>query len=157
MLPGYNVRPLEIAGAVGLEQLQKLPGFLARRRDNAARFQEAFADVPGVRLQREVGESSWFGFALTLTPEVTASRDEVVARLAAAGVETRPIVAGHFYRSPVMAHLPHEPVPSLPNADEADARGFYVGNHHLLTRETVLALRHAVSDALGSGRRGRIG
>ncbi len=149
VLPGYNVRPLEIAGAVGLEQLDKLPGFLARRRDNAARFQEAFADVPGVRLQREIGESSWFGFALTLTDDTQASRDEVVARLAAAGVETRPIVAGNFYNNPVIAHLPHEGAPPLPNADEVDARGFYLGNHHLLTPETVLALRGAVLDAIG--------
>lgn len=153
VLPGYNVRPLEIAGAVGLEQLHKLPGFLCRRRDNAARFHDTFADMQGVRLQREIGESSWFGFALTLSLEAGVGRDEVVARLAAAGVETRPIVAGNFYNSPAMAHLPHELGSSLPNADAADARGFYLGNHHLLTRDTVLELRRAVLDALGRGAR----
>jgi len=149
VLPGYNVRPLEIAGAIGLEQLKKLPGFLARRRDNAERFQEAFADLSGVRLQKEIGESSWFGFALTLTDEARASRGEVVARLAAAGIESRPIVAGNFLASEVMAHLPHERAPSLPNAEAVDAGGFYIGNHHLCTRQTVRALRGAVLNALG--------
>jgi CDP-6-deoxy-D-xylo-4-hexulose-3-dehydrase len=82
-----------------------------------------------VRLQRELGESSWFGFAFILTEEAEVSRDVVVARLATAGVECRPVVAGNFTRQPVMAHLRHEPPGALPNADEVHDRGFYIGNN----------------------------
>ena len=32
VLPGYNVRPLEMSGAIGVEQLKKLPEFLVNRR-----------------------------------------------------------------------------------------------------------------------------
>jgi len=149
ILPGYNVRPLEIAAAVGLEQLDKLPRFIARRRDNARRFQDLFASLPGVRLQREIGESSWFGFAFTLTSETAASRDAVVAKLADAGVQTRPIVAGNFLNQPVMAHLAHEPPPPLPNAEEIDRRGFYIGNHHLDRRGEMDGLLQAVRAAIG--------
>lgn len=149
VLPGYNVRPLEICGAVGIEQLKKLPGFIARRRDNAARFTDLFADLPGVRLQQEIGMSSWFGFALTLEEPGGVSRDAVVARLAAAGVETRPIVAGNFTRNPVMRHLPHEPPPPLPNADAVHERGFYIGNHPVDTRGPMAALRRIVAAAVG--------
>jgi CDP-4-dehydro-6-deoxyglucose reductase, E1 len=128
VLPGYNVRPLEVCGAVGLVQIERLPGFVARRRETARRLLERFSDLPGLRPQSEIGESSWFGFAFTLTDQA-AARDAVVQRLAAAGVESRPVVAGNFTRQPVIAHLRHEPPGALPNADEVDERGFYIGNN----------------------------
>jgi CDP-6-deoxy-D-xylo-4-hexulose-3-dehydrase len=129
VLPGYNVRPMEIAAAVGLEQLAKFPSFLAQRRLNAQRFVELFSDMDGVSIQREVGESSWFGFAITLTDKAMISRDKVVSALAEDGFETRPIVAGNFARNPVIAHLPHDPPHPMPHADAVHDRGFYVGNH----------------------------
>jgi len=131
ILPGYNVRPLEVCGAIGLAQIERLSGVVARRRDMARRLRERFSDLRGLRLQSEVGESSWFGFAFTLTEEAGVSRDAVVARLAAAGVESRPVVAGNFTRQPVMAHLRHEPPGPLPHADEVHDRGFYIGNNPL--------------------------
>lgn len=131
ILPGYNVRPLELCGAIGLAQIERLPGLIAGRRETARRLRERFHGLRGLRLQSEIGESSWFGFAFTLTDEATAGRDTVVARLAAAGVESRPVVAGNFTRQPVMAHLRHEPPGALPNADEVHDRGFYIGNNPL--------------------------
>jgi CDP-6-deoxy-D-xylo-4-hexulose-3-dehydrase len=148
VLPGYNVRPLEIAGAVGVEQLKRLPEFIAGRRDNAERFRGLFAHLPGIRLQTEIGESSWFGFALTLTSETNASRDTVVARLAEAGVETRPVVAGNILGHPVMAHMPHEAPPRLLHAQELDERGFYVGNHHVVEEGALDSLFRAVRAAI---------
>ena len=46
ILPGYNVRPLEIEAAVGREQMKKLPGFTAMRRQNLALFTELFPTEP---------------------------------------------------------------------------------------------------------------
>lgn len=129
VLPGYNLRPMEVSGAIGLEQLKRLPGFIARRRQTAWRLRDRFADLAAIRLQSEIGESSWFGFAMTLTKETNASRDEVVARLTASGVETRPVVAGNFARQAVMTHLLHEPPGPLPAADEVHEQGFYIGNN----------------------------
>ena len=125
ILPGYNVRPLEIAGAIGVEQLKRVPDLIAARRSAAAAFQHRLPDIPGLRLQREVGESSWFGFGLVLEPGL--DRDTVVSKLMASGVETRPIVAGNFVNNPVLDRLAHEPPPPLPGAREIDERGFYIG------------------------------
>jgi CDP-6-deoxy-D-xylo-4-hexulose-3-dehydrase len=129
ILPGYNVRPLEVCGAIGLAQIERLPGIVARRRETARRLLERFSDLPSLRPQTEIGESSWFGFAFTLTDEAKTPRDVVVERLADAGVECRPIVAGNFVRQPVIAHLRHERPGPLPNADEVHDRGFYIGNN----------------------------
>jgi len=130
VLPGYNVRPLEMSGAVGLHQLHKLPGLVAARRANADVFRDVMSSVPGVRIQHEVGESSWFGFSCVLVDDLAGRRDEVVAALGALGVQTRPVVAGNFARNPVMRHLNADTTGSLVNADEIHDNGFYIGNHH---------------------------
>nr|WP_255480791.1 DegT/DnrJ/EryC1/StrS family aminotransferase [Quadrisphaera sp. RL12-1S] len=139
VLPGYNVRPLEMSGAVGLHQLEKLPAMVAARRANADTFRELMSGVPGVRIQKEVGESSWFGFSCVLVDHLAGRRHEVVSALSAAGIQTRPVVAGNFARNPVMRHLNADACGSLVHADEVHDNGFYVGNHHYFVGD---ALRH---------------
>jgi CDP-6-deoxy-D-xylo-4-hexulose-3-dehydrase len=131
VLPGYNVRPLEMSGAIGIEQVRKVPDLVAGRRENARLFQELFADLDTVRLQRETGESSWFGFSFILEGSLAGRRREVVAALTRAGIESRPIVAGNFTRNPVMKHLSAIVPDSLPAADRVHDDGLFVGNHHV--------------------------
>jgi len=137
VLPGYNVRPLEMSGAIGIEQAKKIPALVAGRRENAAYFQERFRDVSFARIQRETGESSWFGFSFVLEEGLAGRRAEVVAALSAAGVESRPIVAGNFTRNPVMAHLDAFVPDSLPAADRIHVDGLFVGNHHYPVHEGI--------------------
>jgi CDP-6-deoxy-D-xylo-4-hexulose-3-dehydrase len=137
VLPGYNVRPIEMSGAIGVEQVKKIPGLVAGRRENAAYFQQKFADAEFVRIQRETGESSWFGFSFILEAGLAGRRPDVVAALSAAGVESRPIVAGNFTRNPVMAHLDAIVPDALPAADRVHIDGLFVGNHHYPVREGI--------------------
>ncbi|MET0734696.1 MAG: DegT/DnrJ/EryC1/StrS family aminotransferase [Microbacterium sp.] len=130
VLPGYNLRPLEMSGALGTEQLIKLPGLVKGRRDNARYFQERFAGFEGARLQKEIGESSWFGFSLVLEGPLAGRRADVVEAFGAAGIEARPIVAGNFARNPVMEYLSPIVPDSLPAADKVHVDGLFVGNHH---------------------------
>jgi dTDP-4-amino-4,6-dideoxygalactose transaminase len=129
VVPGYNLRPLEMSGAVGTEQLRKLPEIVRARRENAKSFQQLFGSLPGFRVQRETGDSSWFGFALILE-DAGLRRDEVLSELASEGVETRPIVAGNFLRNPAIRYLDHAVHGSLDQADAVADRGFLFGNHH---------------------------
>ena len=64
VLPGYNLRPLELSGAIGVEQMKKLPAIVDGRRRNASYFQEVMGDHNQLIIQREIGKSSWFGFSL---------------------------------------------------------------------------------------------
>lgn len=148
VLPGYNVRPLEMSGAIGLEQLKKIPSIVAGRRANAVLFREAVGDLEGVRLQHEVGSSSWFGFSMIFDGPFAGRRREIVSAFGAASIDCRPIVAGNFTRNPVMAHLDAIVPDGLPAADAAHDHGLFVGNHHYpieaelhLLRETLLAVR----------------
>lgn len=137
VLPGYNVRPLEMEGALGLEQLKKIPALVAGRRENAKYFAERFADISAVRLQKETGESSWFGFSLVLEGPLAGRRADLVAAFAEARIESRPIVAGNFTRNPVMAHLDAIVPDELPAADKVHSDGLFVGNHHYPVRDGI--------------------
>lgn len=129
ILPGYNLRPLEFSGAVGREQIAKLPEMIGQRRANAAAFQSLFHENPGIRIQKETGTSSWFGFAMILDDE-SISRRSILAQLVASGVEVRPIVGGNFVRNPVIDFLDYEVHASLDNADRINDFGFFIGNQH---------------------------
>lgn len=122
--PGYNVRPIEMQAAIGIEQLKKLPKFIEQRRENAEGFKEV-AKKKGWRIQKETGKSSWFAFAI-LSDEI----DEVKKELNAKGVEYRPIVAGNFVRSPSIKHYNYSIHGELKNADYIHTNGIYIGNSH---------------------------
>ena len=66
IVPGFNLRPLEMEGATGTEQLKKMDRIIAQRRENAAYFRSKMADIADMRVQTEIGSCSWFGFAVIL-------------------------------------------------------------------------------------------
>ncbi len=130
VLPGYNLRPLEMSGALGVEQMKKLPALVAGRRANGALWTREMTGHPLFRIQRETGHSSWFGFAMILRPDCGLSRREVLARLGHLGFETRPIVSGNFTRNPVLAMMDHSLHGAMTHAEDIDRNGFFIGNHH---------------------------
>ena len=141
VLPGYNVRPLELSGAIGVEQLKKLPEFIRVRRENAVIFQEFFGDDPYFAIQHEIGKSSWFGFALTIKDEAPFTRKEVIAVLQKNEVECRPIVTGNFTKNEVIRWFDYEIHGPLKNAEWIDRNGFFVGNHHYNLKKNLRFLK----------------
>lgn len=136
ILPGYNVRPLDMSGALGLQQLKKLPNIINGRRENAKIFKSLFKDIPGLLIQKETGESSWFGFAL-IAQEGGDIRDKLVKNLTNNGVECRPIVAGNFTRNPVVKYIEYSVHGELVNSDLINECGFFIGNHHFDIRANL--------------------
>jgi CDP-4-dehydro-6-deoxyglucose reductase, E1 len=145
VLPGFNLRPLEISGAIGQEQLRKLPKFLESRRVNAKAFQKLLKDSDHFLIQNELGTSSWFGFSIILKKHLAGYRDEFIAVLESQGVETRPIVAGNFLRNPVIRHLNCVISGDYRNADYVHENGFFIGNHHL-NLESALFMTSQILD-----------
>ena len=128
VLPGYCVRPLEMSGATGQEQLKKWPEMLINRRKNAEIARQVFSNESHIDVQHEHGASSWFGFGLILKGRLEGRRAEVVDFLTKNGVECRPIVAGNFTKNPVIKHLNCAPMENYPNAEYIDQNGFFIGN-----------------------------
>ena len=103
--PGYNVRPLEMSGAIGLEQLKKWDQIMEVRLKNKEHFFSLFDNKPWCRVQREVGESSWFTFGVVLDGELEGRRTEVIKALTEAGIQTRPLASRNFLLQPVLKDL----------------------------------------------------
>ncbi|ELV1178984.1 DegT/DnrJ/EryC1/StrS family aminotransferase, partial [Campylobacter jejuni] len=116
VLPGYNVRPVEMSGAIGIEQLKKLPMFLKHRRENAKLFCEYFQNHPEFIIQKEIGSSSWFGFSLVIRPNSKLQRKDIIKKLEENGIEYRPIATGDFTQNEVIKYFDYEIHNELKNA-----------------------------------------
>ncbi len=130
VLPGYNVRPIEISGAIGIKQLKKTPFFLKKRRENANLFIKLFKDHPNYLIQKNIDKSSWFGFSLIIKRESNLIRKNIINILLKNKVECRPIVTGNFVRNEVMKYFDYEVHKELKNANYIHDNGFFVGNSH---------------------------
>ncbi|GAA0714288.1 DegT/DnrJ/EryC1/StrS aminotransferase family protein [Aquimarina litoralis] len=129
IMPGYNLRPIEMEGALGIEQLKKLDTIIDQRRENAKYFKEQIKDLEGYITQDEIESSSWFGFAILMSGKNKGKRAELIKVLDAAGIDVRPIVAGNFTRNRAIEYMDYEISGNLENADYIHEEGFFVGNH----------------------------
>lgn len=124
VLPGYNVRPIEMMGAVGVEQLKKIKEFIIGRRKNAEGWMKV-CEKRGWWHQKEPlgAKSSWFSFAI-----IDDNIDEIKKELNDKFIDYRPLIAGDFTKSPSIKYYNCE-IPEMPNADSAH-KGIYIGNFH---------------------------
>jgi CDP-6-deoxy-D-xylo-4-hexulose-3-dehydrase len=143
IVPGYNVRPLELSGAIGREQIKKLPGFTEARRRNMQFFQSLFGGDDRFIIQREHGKSSCFSFTLILNPQLGEDRNRVFGALRAADIGFRIITGGCFLRHDAIRYYDYDTVGEIRNANTAHDRGFFVGNHPFDLTEQIERL-HSV-------------
>ena len=136
VLPGYNFRPTEVQGALGIEQVKKLDGFIEARTKNAIYFKNALKALNvTIDLQQEQadGASSWFGFGLLCSDKTT--RDSLVAILKENEIECRPIVTGNMLRQPVFAQFANPE--DFPNAEKIHDCGLMIGNHQFQIKNEI--------------------
>jgi len=141
ILPGYNVRPLELSGAIGVEQLKKLDRMLEARRANAELFVSLMHGDERFIIQRENGRSSWFCFTVILNPALRLDRNRVLEALKRADIGYRIITGGCFLRHDVLRYFDYDCAGEIVNANVAHDRGFFVGNHPRDLRAQIERLR----------------
>ena len=146
VLPGYNVRPVEMSGAIGVEQLKKLPSFLVQRRENAKLFTDLFKDHSNFMIQKDIDESSWFGFSLIIKPSSNLKRQDVITKLQKNNIECRPIVSGNFTKNEVMKYFDYVIHNKLTNANYLDSKGFFVGNSQVDLSREITFLSKVLND-----------
>ncbi len=137
VLPGYNVRPVEMSGAIGIEQLKKLPTFLSQRRKNALIFIELFKKHKDFMIQKDIDNSSWFGFSLIIKPTSNLKRKDIIKKLQENNIDSRPIVTGNFTKNEVMKYFDYTIHKELKNADYLDNNGFFIGNSQVCLKNEI--------------------
>lgn len=149
ILPGYNARPLELSGAVGVEQLKKLDSMVKIRRRNARVFVELFKNDERFVIQRENGKSSWFAFTVILNPKFNLDRRRIMDAMKQADIGYRIITGGNFLRHDVIKYFDHECVGEIRNANIAHDRGFFVGNHPHDVTPQIRRFHEVLTNAAG--------
>ena len=147
ILPGYNARPLELSGALGVEQLKKFDSLLDIRRQNARIFVDLFADDERFIIQKENGSSSWFSFTIVLNPKILIKRSKVILASKDAEIEFRIITGGCFLRHDVIRYFDYETVGEIVNANIIHDRGFFVGNYPINLKPQIEKLKDVLDRA----------
>ena len=155
---GYNARMSDLHAAVGLAQLRRLADILSRRRQIAEYYLELLTSVPGVRLEAGCGknggqgndgrgedcENGWFLF-----PVFVNHRDEIAARLAAAGVDTRVCYPMPVYRQEsIRNYLRSESVEPCPVAEEITSSVLNLPMYHDLETHDIEFVVEALAVAV---------
>ena len=86
--PGFKYNLTDIAAALGLHQLKRLPAFQRRREEIAAMYHEAFAGLPLVTPQRAApgDQHSWHLYVVRLADAAPIARDRFIEALFEAGI-----------------------------------------------------------------------
>ena len=143
--PGYNLRPLEMSGAIGSVQLKKWNDIMKVRLENTKHFLNLFANKSWCRIQNETGESSWFTFGMVLDGELKGRREEIIDALSNAGIQNRPLASRNFLKQPVMPNLDHIVSGTMDAANDIHDNGFFVGNGSIDIKEGIDKMYEIIS------------
>ena len=127
---GYNLKATEIQAAIGCAQLEKLPRFIAVRRRNWTRLRESLEPWADRLILPETppdSEPSYFGFVITVREDAGFARNELVASLESAKIQTRNLFSGNLTRHPAYRDAACRTVGDLANTDAIMNRTFFIG------------------------------
>ncbi len=135
---GYNLKPLELQAAIGLEQLNKLPYFEKQRRENFAVLYNFFANYEEFFVlprSYKLADPCWFSFPLTINEDAPFTRAEIVNFLEDHRIQTRNLFAGNLLRHPAYKGINCRVVGSTEVADLILTNTFMIGVYPGITEE----------------------
>ncbi len=127
---GYNLKSGDIQAAIGLAQLERLPGFIEARRKNWLYLLEGLKGLEEYLImptQTRNSDPSWFGFALTVRELGPITRNSLVQRLNEMNIGTRLLFGGNLLRQPAFIGTPRRVIGCLPNTDIVMNDTFWIG------------------------------
>jgi len=152
---GYNLKVTDMQAAVGVEQLKKFPSFIERRIHNWERLHKALEDVQEKLILPEAAESSrpsWFGFIITVKPEVGISRNAVTKYIEDHNVQTRLLFSGNLIKHPCFDQIrgtdAYRVYGSLNNTDYIMNNTFWVGVYPGMTDEMIDYMATVIKEAV---------
>lgn len=141
---GYNLRPTEITGFIGLQQLKSVGETFRQREANYLRLEAAVKRNPDFVAVERSHLSLLSNFAFPLVCRDPAGRARYAERLSQAGVEIRPLIAGNMQRQPFYKKYVQRLFPT-PDADFLHDCALYFGNYPELTDADLATLERGLS------------
>lgn len=143
---GYNLKPLDLQGAIGRVQLKKFDKIHSIRRQNYNKIKSFFKDYPELELtiveEKDKAETSWFGVPLVFRKSKT--KQELQQYLEKEGIQTRNYFAGNLLLHPAYKHLGK--AKDYPNAYDVLRKVFFLGTAPCLKEEDFKYVQQKVCE-----------
>lgn len=138
---GFNFRMTNIQAAIGVAQLEKLEQFVERKRRNAALYHALLKDVKGLGLPREENwaKSVYWMYSILVQPEYGMSREKLMEKLKAAGIDSRPFFHP-LHRQPM-----YETEERFPVAEDVSEQGMNLPSSTKLTEEDIERIARVIA------------
>jgi CDP-6-deoxy-D-xylo-4-hexulose-3-dehydrase len=134
---GYNLKATDMQAALGCSQIEKLPHFIDRRRQNFRYLYAALKPLGEFLLLPQAtpgSDPSWFGFPIGVRKEAPFTRQQLIAVLESRKIATRLLFGGNLLRQPAYQDRPHRTIGDLPNSDYVMNNVFWIGVYPGLTK-----------------------
>jgi len=149
---GYNIKPLDLQAAMGLEQIKKLPQLHAARHNNFERLTDIFKDYEKYfYLPRATDKAapSWFAYLLTIKEDAPFTREEIVRHLEGSKIQTRAYFAGNILYHPgyvQFAKQYDDLQKQFPVSHLVTTNSFFLGTFAGITHEKLDYIEGVVKD-----------
>lgn len=139
---GYNMKPLDLQGAIGLEQIKKLSEMDTARRNNFDKMRKVFSKFEKYFVLPEATENSdpcWFAFLLTIRDDAPFTREALINYFERAKIQTRPYFSGNILDHPGYFHLKpiYQNKKEFHIADIVTKNSFFLGTYIGITDEKI--------------------
>jgi CDP-6-deoxy-D-xylo-4-hexulose-3-dehydrase len=140
---GYNLKPLDLQGSIGLVQLKKMDEFHNARVSNKNKIQDILSKIPNLKFPSvfENADVSWFGVPIICGCYL--SKNNLVNHLEENGVQTRNYFAGNILLHPAYKHL--EDWRHYPNANAVLEKVFFVGCSPTIGENNIKYIQEVVN------------
>ncbi|MSP11258.1 MAG: lipopolysaccharide biosynthesis protein RfbH [Pelagibacteraceae bacterium] len=135
---GYNLKITDMQAACGLAQLDRLEGFIKKRKENFNFLYKNLKDLEEVLILPEPeknSEPSWFGFPLSLKKNNQYNRNDLIKYLDANKIGTRLLFSGNLIKQPYMKNINFKVHGNLTNTDFIMENTFWIGLYPGLSKE----------------------
>lgn len=146
---GYNLKMTDMQAAVGVAQLEKLPEFIQKRRNNYEFLWKNLADLQDVLTLPQItpnSEPSWFGFPIFVKEDAPFTRNELVQHLETNRIGTRLLFGGNLLRQPLYEGWEYRVIGDLTSADKIMNCVFWIGVFPGLTEEMLSYVVKTIKD-----------
>jgi CDP-6-deoxy-D-xylo-4-hexulose-3-dehydrase len=137
---GYNLKATDMQAALGVSQIEKLPQFIEKRKENFAYLKNALKPLEEFLLlpvATENSDPSWFGFPIGVKTSAPFTRDQLTRALEAQKIGTRLLFAGNLLRQPAYEGYEYRVIGDLANTDFVMNQVFWIGVYPGLTTEML--------------------
>ena len=152
---GFNLKMTDLQASIGVAQMDKLPEFIKKRKDNFKTLKEKLIEFEDYFILPEAEENSdpaWFGFLLTIKDE-KINRKKLLTYLNNNGIATRLLFGGNIIKQPYFIdnNINYRKIGNLENTDKIMNDSFWVGIYPIITGKQINYIYKTIKNFICDG------